>query len=130
MYNIAVMLYIVGSAVALAHFNHLRIFHIGLCNLLNLKRKGSGEQQNTLLLRNALQNGIKILLETHVQHLISLIQDKCMHTSKVYSLSPDKVQQSARSGNNNVRNLFQCLNLGLNSRTAIHIHYAEIRQVF
>ena len=129
-HHITIVLYIVGSAVALTHSNHLGIPHIGFGNLLHLKRQGSREKQHPLLLRQTFQNGIQILLETHIQHLIRLIKDKCMHPAQINSFPPDNIQKSSRCCNYNMRDLFQGLNLRLNARSTIYIHNAQIRKIF
>ena len=128
--GVVIVLYIIRAAVPLANCNHLGILHISLGYFLHLQWECGRKEQYPLLLRNTLQNGIQFLLETHVQHLISLIQDKCVHPGKINCFPPDKIQKPSRSGNHNVWNFLERLYLWLDACTAVNIHDAKVVEVF
>ena len=105
MYGIHHMLYVVVTFVLASDGYFLGIAKIVFGYSCNFGRHGSREQQRVSFFRNIGQNGVDAIGETHIQHLVSFIHNHIANGGKRYRFAFHEVQQTSRSGYNNVHAL-------------------------
>jgi hypothetical protein len=72
---------------------------------------GGGEQQRAGRVGHLLQNGLQLLLEAHVQHLVGLVQHHALHLSSLHVAAAHQVVQPARGGDQDVHAAFQSVRI-------------------
>ena len=65
------------------------------------------------------ENGLEVLGETHIEHLVRLVEDDDPHTVEAQCLAPDVIQRAPRCGDNDVHTALQCPELRLHRCAAI-----------
>ncbi len=111
LHHIVVVLNIGSRTILFAHKDLNGIVHVIFGNSFYSFGHGGREQPDPLQSRCLVENGINILLETHIEHLICLIQDHPLDRLKLDRFSVDQIEQSTRSSHYNLCPLFQLADL-------------------
>ena len=114
-----------GTLVAAAYHNFLGIVQVVLRDALYLLAHGGGEEERVSLGWHTSQDGIDALGETHVEHLVGLVQHHVLHGAKFGHLALHEVNQAARRGHDDLYTFLQRTNLRLDARTAIHGQHVQ-----
>ena len=102
---------VLGTLVARTNYNLLIIVQVALGNLLNLLAHCGREEQRVTVGRNRLEYFINAVRESHVKHLICLVQHNVLYIVKLGSAAMQKVNKASRSGHDNLRTVLKCMNL-------------------
>ena len=124
-HHIIYVVHIFRALVAASHHNFLIVVQIALGYFLNLLAHRCREQQRVTVFGNTCENLVDALRESHVQHLVGLVKHYVVHLVKVGLLPVHQVDESSRSGNDNLRPVSQRTDLRLDRRTAIHRHHID-----
>ena len=119
-----------GTLVAAAYHDLLGIVQITLGNALNVAAHGSREEQRVPLLRHLFQYLVDALLESHVQHLVGLVQHHVLHIVQLCHAAFHQVDETAGSGYDNLHTLPQGTYLLFDAGTAIDRLDVDAVQVF
>src|SRR4030095_1039380 len=101
------MINIVGPSICLANGNFEWLLHVSLTHLSYLGWHSSAEQPRTLTVCCVFKNKLNIILKTHIQHFISLIQNYVVNVFKIDCFALYKVDQSAGRRNHDMSSFFQ-----------------------
>ena len=129
-HHIIYMVDVLGALVARTHHDLLRVVQEVLGYLLNLATHGCREEQRVTLLGNSGQNSIDILGESHVEHLVGLIEHHVVHSIQLGHLALHQVNQSAGCGHNDVNALLQRTDLRHDIGAAIYRHHMYSLDIF
>ena len=110
-HHIINMVYTLCTLVTATHYNLFIVMQIPLCNTLYLTTHRSREQQCVTIFRYTSQYLSDTLLKTHVQHLVSLVQNNVSHLVKTSLTTVHKVNQSPRCSHDNLYTMTQLANL-------------------
>mmetsp|Transcript_15751 Transcript_15751/g.34738 ORF Transcript_15751/g.34738 Transcript_15751/m.34738 type:complete len:222 (-) Transcript_15751:1001-1666(-) len=87
-----------------ANNNHQEVVQVVLRHLLHRIRKGGGEHHGLSMVLTwhlvRFNNLFDLLLETHIQHSISLVQDKAIHVLQIDDPCAHKVVETSHCGHN------------------------------
>ena len=119
------VVYAFGSFVSASHLDGVRAVQVVFGNAFDFLAHGGAEKQCAALLGNALKDSVQILLESHAEHFVRLVQDHMADVGKLCHATFHKVKQSARCGYNDVHSCLQSTNLRLNVGTAIDRQNAQ-----
>ena len=113
-----------GGGVRRADAHLFGLAHVALRNAAHIVAHGGAEEPRAFVGGCALQDLREILLETHVEHLIGLVEHHDVHGAEVDSLAADHVQKAARCGHNDLRAALDVADLIADARTTVHGHHA------
>ena len=103
-----------------SHLDMHRILQVLLTQRQNRQRHGGGEQRGLAGFRGILQNGLDILAEAHVQHLVGLIQNGHLHAGNIQRAAAHVVHHAAGRTDDDLHTAVQLAKLTLNGRAAVH----------
>ena len=89
-----------------------------VCQIGNLLGHGGREQQSLTLLGQELQNALDIVDKAHVQHTVSLVQNKALNRADVDQLLTHQIPQTARGCDQNVGAVLDGFDLRILGHTA------------
>ena len=119
------VVYAFGSFVSASHLDGVRAVQVVFGNAFDFLAHGGAEKQCAALLGNALKDCVQILLESHAEHFVRLVQDHMADVGKLCHATFHQVEQSARCGNNDVHSSLQSTNLWLNVGTSVDSQNAQ-----
>ena len=119
----------VCTLILLTHGNLLLVHQIIPGNPLYLFRHCRRKQICIFILRRVTQDKVQIFLESHVQHLVGLIQHDSKHGLDIQCLPVQQVNQTSRGCHNHVYSLLQLFHLPSNIRTPVHTGHTNIRKI-
>lgn len=96
-----------------------------LGNAFDVAAHGGGKEQGVALCRNAGQDGIDAFGESHVEHLVSLIEHHVFHLAQAGHAALHQVNQTAGRGHDHLCATFEGADLALYARAAVHGHHVE-----
>jgi len=105
-------------------------FHVAFANTFDLRWHGSAEQPGGLTVRGILKDEFDIILETHVQHFISLIQHHIFDLFEIDRFAFDQVNQAAWCCHHDLHASFQFPDLLPDGCSAIHCGHIHLGQEF
>ena len=114
-----------GALVAPADGNLPGVVQIVLRDPRDLVAHRGREQQRVPLLRDLRKNGVDILREAHVQHLVRLVHHDMGHSRKRDGPALHQVKQPSRGRNDYMHPVFQRAYLALDGRTAVHRQHLQ-----
>ena len=130
-YHIVYVVHVFGSLVAASHHDFLGVVEIVLGYLLYLLAHGGREEQRVAVARlHAVEDFIYALRESHVQHLVCLVEHHVLHVVELRRTAVHQVDESSRSGNDNLGAVSERVYLVLYRRAAIHRHHVESVDIF
>ncbi|MNC30515.1 hypothetical protein D3C75_788010 [compost metagenome] len=109
-----------------------RLFHIIRSQALDRVRHRRREQHRLAAVRNRCNNGLYILQEAHMQHLVRFIQHEHFHAAEVQCFTAQMVKQPSRSPDNQVASALQLAQLLLDILSAVDgqdLHAGMTRQL-
>ena len=124
------MVHVFGTFITRANHNLFIVVQVSLGNTFYLLAHRRREEQCVTVLRNTLQNGIDTLRETHIQHLVSLIQYDVIDIVQLSYTSVHQVDESSWGGYNNLGTLAQGTNLLLDRGTTVNRLHMDVVHVF
>ena len=124
-HQIILVVYELGAFVARAHHDFLVVAQVVLGYLLYFLAHGGREEQGVAFLRHAFQYLVNAFGETHVEHLVGLVEHHVLHQVEPCRLAPHQVNEPARRGHDDLRPAFQGAYLALDIGSAIDGHHAE-----
>ena len=121
---------VLSTLVSASHHNLLVIVQIALGDALYLAAHGSREEQRVAVFRHTFQDLVNALRESHIQHLVGLVQHHVAHVVKHRHASFHQVDKTSWRSNNNLYTLAQGTYLLLDAGTAIDGLDVDAVQVF
>ena len=118
--------------VARADDNLLVVVEIAFGNPFNLGPHGGGEEEGVAVGRDAGENLVDAFGESHVQHLVGLVEDHILHLVEEGDTAVHKVDETSGSGDNDLCAFAEAADLGLDAGTAIDgddVHAGKITAV-
>ena len=116
------MVDVLGTLVAASNDDFLVFVEITLGYSLYLAAHGRREEQSVAVLGNTLQYLVDALGETHIEHLVSLIEHYIIHVVEHRLATVHEVDESSRCGYDYLRSMAQCTYLVLDGCAAIYGH--------
>ena len=116
-YKIKLLLDLVRRFCARRYRDMLRLMQHFLCQIGNLRRNGSREQQGLALFRQELDDALDIRKKAHIEHAVGLVEHEKLCLVQLYDLLAHQIPQTARRGNENIHTAFDRLDLR-------HLRYA------
>ena len=110
---------VLRTLVAAAHDDFLVIVQVTLGHTFHVAAHRSREQQGVAVFRHAGQYLGDTLLESHVQHFVSLVQDNVRHFVQTCFPTVHEVDQTSRRSHDDLYAMAQLMNLCLDGGTAI-----------
>src|SRR6478736_8012878 len=114
------MINIVGASIYLPNGNFEWLLHVSLTYLSYLGRHSSAEQPRTLTVWCVLKNKLNVILKTHIEHFISLIQNHIVNVFKIDCFALYKIDQTAGRRNYDMGSFFQVSYLHSNRSASIN----------
>ena len=114
-----------GALVAPADGNLPGVVQIILRNPRDLVAHRGREQERVPLLRDFRENGVDILREAHVQHLVSLVHHDIGHSGKRDGPALHQVKQPPGGRDDYMDSFFQRTYLALDGRAAVHRQHLQ-----
>ncbi|MNO62533.1 hypothetical protein D3C76_532100 [compost metagenome] len=96
------------------------LFHVISSETFNRIRHRRREQHRLTTIRNSRNNGLYILQESHMQHLIGFVQNEHLNATEIEGLPAHMIQKSARCTNDKMSAAFQLTKLLLDILTTIN----------
>ena len=112
--------------VAGGDLNALRVFQQRRGQLTNLIAEGGREQQALLVLGYQCKDFFHIVNESHVKHAVSFVQDQYLHSGQIQKALLLQVEQTARSGHQNVDAALDAIDLRVHAHTAKNDRGVEV----
>ena len=106
------------------------VFHVFVKYLLHLGWHSGRKQQRVLVFRHIFQDGVDVFLESHVEHLVGLVEHHPAHVAEVDTVAAYHILQTSRCGHHDLWFLGEGLELQLDARATVHRHYLYLRDVF
>ena len=119
MHHIIDVVHILGTLIARAHDDGLVILQVMLGHLLHLTAHRGREHQRGVLLRQRLEDLVDGIRETHVQHLVGLVEHDGAHSLQMGEAAILQVEQASWRSHDDLHALLQRPHLRLDGRTAI-----------
>ena len=129
-HHIIYMVYVLGTLVAAAHHNFLVVVQIALGNALYLLTHGGREEQCVAVFGNTLQDGVDALCESHVEHLVGLVEYDIIYVVQLGDATVHEVDEATGCGNDNLGALAQGTNLLFDRCTAVDGFYMDVIHIF
>ena len=99
---------------------------------LNLAAHRRGEKQRVSILRNACQDSIDAFRESHIQHLVRLVEHHVFHVLEFGHAALHQVDEAPRGRYDYLRAAFQRADLAFNTRTAVnslHVQAVNVSRI-
>ena len=128
-HHIVDMVYVLCALIAASDYYFFRFAQVCTRYFINLLAHRCREKQSVTLFRHAGKYGVQVFRKSHVEHLIGLVKHYIAHCSEFCHTSFHKVDESSRSGNDDMHTFLQCANLCFDVCTAIHrydMHVGDI----
>ena len=128
--HVVYMAYVFSAFIARAHHNFLGIFHESLGNLGYLGRHCSREEEHLAVLGHMRQNVVDRIDKAHVEHFVGFIEHDGVHVLELHYTTVYEVDETARSGHNDLDAFLERTDLALDARAAVDWQYLEFGYVF
>ena len=128
MHHIIDVVYLLGTFITTAHLNLALLLQVVLGYSLYLLTHSSTEEQGSVSLGNTLKDSVQLFLESHGEHLISLIQYHILNLREVSSPAFHQINQTTRRSHNNIHTCLQGTDLRFYVGSAIHRQDGQVRQ--
>ncbi len=92
-----------------------------------VKIQGRAEHQELAIARNALQDELHVVLETHIEHAVGFIKDHRAHQPQIGQMLFVKIDQAPRSRDHELDALFQSFDLFFVRSAAVNRNAAHAR---
>ena len=119
-----------GTLVAASHHDFLVVVQVVLGNGFYLLAHGGGEEEGVAGGGHALENLVDALRETHVEHLIGLVEHHVAHVVEMSHTAVHQVDEASWRGNDELHALAQCVDLVDDGGAAIYGHNPDARHIF
>ena len=114
------MVHVLCTLIPAAHHDLLIVVEVRLCHTLHLLAHRGREHQRVMICRQRFEDLVDAIRETHIQHLVGLVEHDVRHLFEMGLAAMHQVHQTARRGNDNLHTLFQGPYLRLDGSTAIY----------
>ena len=128
--HIIYVAHILSPLVLRAYHEFNGAVHIILRYFCNLVGHSGREKQHLTVFRHISENAVDVVYKAHIEHLVGLVENHRMHVRQIYRSAFYQVQQTTRSGNDDMHTFFQRPYLALYARTAIYGQHLQIRSIF
>src|SRR5690606_23305808 len=112
-----------GVAGSNGHF--VRVVQRTTGQFTDFVRESRREQQSLTINRHQADDLANVADKAHVQHAVGFVQHQDFHAGQVHGALTHVVQQTARSGYQNVQGLAQRMELGVDVHATKHDHRAQ-----
>ena len=129
-HHVVDVVHMLGTLVAAAYYDFLVVMQVSLGNALDVAAHGGREEQRVTVVGHTIQYGVDALLESHVQHLVGLVQHHVLHVVQLCHAALHQVDQSARRSHDDLHAFAQGTNLLFYRCTAIDRLDVDAVQVF
>ena len=128
-HHVVYVVHVLCALVAASHHNFLRVVQVGSRYLLYLLAHRGGEEQRVAFLWHTRQNGVHVLGETHVEHLVGLVEHHVAHGSEFRHAAVHQVDESSRRCHYDVHTLLQLAYLRLDACPSIHRYDVNVGDI-
>ena len=129
-HHIIDMVHVLGTFITATHDDLLRILEEVLGNLFDFPTHRGREEQRIAVLGHTGQDGIDILRESHIEHLVSFIEHHVEHRIQLCHLAFHQVDQSAWRSHDDMHTFLQGAYLGHDIGSSIDGHHMDAFDVF
>ncbi len=109
--EIIVVLDSVGALIGAANLNLDGVLHVVACDLSDEGGHGGREEECLTGLRSLIENGLEVILEAHVEHLVSLVEDEPTDLINLEDTALNEVDHATGGAYNDLRVRAQLLDL-------------------
>ena len=124
------MVDILGTLVAAAHHNLLVVVQVVEGYLLDFLAHGGREEQGVTVFGHMLENLVDALRETHVEHLVGLVEHHVGCLIDLRLATVHQVDETTRCGHDDMGTVAQSLDLLHNVGTTVDGYHANAGHVF
>ena len=96
------------------------VAHAALGEPLDALRERGGEKRGLPRLRGGLEDGLEVVREAEVEHLVRLVEDDRLHALEHEAPPPHEVERAARRGHHDVDAAGERLGLHAQRLPAVH----------
>ena len=121
-HHIVDMVDVFGTLVARAYHYLLVVVQIVACYALYLLAHGGREEQRVAVFGHSLEDSVDAVGETHVEHLVGLVEHHVAHMVETRHATVHQVDESSRGSHDNLHAVAQGAYLRLDGRAAIYRH--------
>ena len=118
--------HLAGRAFFARDCHALRVVQVPSRHGQDPRRHGGGEQGGLPRFRGAVENGVQILGEAHVEHLVGLVEHQDLERGQIQGLPPEMIQRTARRGDDDGRPPSQGPDLLFHRRPAVQRHHRQV----
>jgi len=118
-----------GPDILLADGDLHRLIHVIGGDGGHFPRHGGGKEQGVFLGRGGGQDRVQFFLETHVEHLVGLVQNHSPDGGEIDAVAAEQVVQAAGGGDDDLAALAQGPDLRLDGGAAINGGDLDLRQM-
>ena len=129
-HHIIDMVHVLGTLITAAYDDFLRVVEEVLGYLLDFLAHRCREEQRVTVLGNTGQNGVDVLRESHVEHLVGLVEHYIEHRIQLCHLAFHQVNQTSGCSHDDMHAFLQGANLRNDVRAAIDGHHTDTFNVF
>ena len=122
-HHIIDMVHVFGPFVTAAHHDFLIVVQIFLSHALHLLAHRGREHQRVMLLGERFEDFVDTIRETHVQHLVGLVEHDVCHLFQVRKAAMHQVNESSWCSHNDLDTLLQGSHLWFDGCTTIYSLY-------
>ena len=121
---------VLSTLIARTHHYLLIVVQVFLRHFLHLLAHGGREEERLVFLRQSLENGVDAIRETHVEHLVSLVEHYVAHLVQMHLATLHQVYQSAWCSNDYLCSMPERAYLVANARATIYGNNVDAFEVF
>ena len=122
--------YVGGALVAGAYHYLLGVMHVSFGDTCRFGRHCGREHKHLAVFGHVCQNVVDGVDESHVEHLVGLVEHHGMHIVEFYHAAVSQVYEAAWGGYDYLHAPAQGFYLALDARTAVYGEYGYIGDVF
>ena len=105
-----------------------RILQVPIGNRQNPRRHRRREERRLARLGRRLQDGVEILGEAHVEHLVGLVEHEHLQRVELERAAPHVIERAARRGDDDVRAALERADLLMHRRAAVERQHRQARR--
>lgn len=128
-YHIIDVVDVLGALVARAYLYLALVREVAAGYALYLAAHGGGEEQRAVLGGQGLEDGLDVVLKTHGEHLVGLVEHDVFYAVKMCGPAPHKVDEAARGGHDDVHAVAEGAYLRPDVGAAVYREYLDAVEV-
>ena len=119
------VIHVFSTFVAASDYNLLVIFEIALGDAFDLWSHGGREEESLTLFGEGGKDFVDAVGETHIEHFVGFVKDDVAYAVELCHLAVHQVDETTRSGNNDLTTLLELTDLSFDICTPINSYDVE-----